>query len=333
MSNGTSRFSFPGLLTWDTEDTSTHQVERVTIKDGGAVFILTMIRSKAFQDRPFLVASIADDKGEELWTFKKENFHGVGLLAKADEAVVVALCGSGSGAVERVIPLSSLSGSKQHDLRVTIDLKRAAADFLKKKVKLTEIEQKLFDFDEARRREDEEARQAVEAEVRQAARQERIKAIRSRSAIVVYAADGKKLSGIPVTEKEWSSLGNGAYAVIVDDPIGADGKIGDAREWFRVVKEHGRNPQRYGVKPVTTQCPEAAKVSVTKPMRISFIDTAKGAFEVLLFASTDAIRAAAKAGLNTGAYVAVVAQQGDQVEVYTLRDEMMKSAGKHILLA
>ncbi|MBI5003935.1 hypothetical protein HZC00_02485 [Candidatus Kaiserbacteria bacterium] len=335
MSNGTSRFGFSGFKCLEDYDTTTHAVVEGTIQDGGAVFGLAFIRNKAFADTdiPFVISTVSDEKGQSLWTFKKEDFEGVGLLAKAGESIVIALCGGGkSGAVERVIPLSQLVGGKRLDLRAVIALKRAAAAFLEKKAVFSDTEKKLIDIDAARTREAEELLWAEENEARAADRAERIKMIRARPDIVVYAADGKKFSGTPVTEKEWMSLNKGAYAVIVDS-IGAGGKVQGVREWFRVVKEGSRNPKKDGARPVMAQRPESAKALATKPVRTSLVDTKKGAFEVKLFASTDDIRRAATAGLNSGTYVAVNAGDGDEVEVYTLHDGKMKSMGKHILLA
>ncbi len=334
MSNGTSRINFPGLKSWVEEDTATHQVEVVRIEDGGAVFTLTFIRNKILADKdvPFVIAKIGDDKNQPLWNFKSEGFDGVGLLAKAGEVVVVALCGRGKeGKVERAIPLSQVTGGKPLDLRATIALKKAAATFLDKKFVLSGTEKKLVEIDAVRAHEAEEARRAAEAEVRAAERAERINAIHARGTITVFTADGRKLFGTPVTEKEWMSLNNGAYAVIVES-IDADGKPVGPREWFQVVKLKGRNPKKDSVKPVTIGSSQAKAAVAVRPIRTSFVETKDGAFEVLLFESMEQIREAWKGGLNSGAYVALNGEVGSEVEVYTLHQDKAKTVGKCALI-
>ncbi len=334
MSNGTSRINFPGLKSWDAEDTATHEVEIVKIEDGGAVFFCTMIRNKSHKDLPFVIASIADAKRQGIWTFKSEDFDGVGLLAKAGNSVLVALCGKGkNGRVERIVPLSSLlPDAKRLDLRAIIVLKHAVATCLGKELMLSPMETKLAEIDSVRAHEAEKARRVAQAEARAAKRIERAATFRERGMLTVFTLEGKKLFGTPVTEQEWPSLNTGAYAVLVEY-FDTDGKPMEPREWFQVINASNGNRQKKGVTPVTTGLPQTTKAAtIVQPVRTSIIEVEKGAFEVALFRSMDEMRTAC-IFLNNGTYVALDAKAGTEVEIYVVNEGKMHSARKHTLLA
>ncbi len=355
-----TRFEFPGFAATANQDTPTHQVEVGVIKDGDDVFVLHMIRNKEFEFLNFAVAKIFDAKGKQLWAFQQARFDGIGLLAKAGGATVIALVGKGKyGKVERIIPLQSLVTPKQSGIRELIKLKVAAADFLgrghilsihednvnekdKEAAKLAELAAE----EETRRA----ARQAAAAEqLRQAAEQqatkeererlrlERIRTMLARGKITGFTADGQLRSGFPVTSTEWQSCSDGVHVILVDS-IGENDTIGTMLESFKVVKERGKNPKKGSLATVTAVKPESSQTSETKvePTGEAMIEKDDDLYPVTLYASMDDIHKARARGLNGGSYVAVDARtKNGKILVLALHKEI-RTVGAfvpHILTA
>ena len=331
-----SRFLFPGATFVAAKDTATHEVEVMRIEDGDNVFVLELIRKGGNPNFNFLVASITDGDGKSLWNFKSAGFAGLGLLAKAGDETVIALVGPGrDGKVERVIPLASLIKGGPVDLARMAHLKRAAAKFLGREHQLSELEGRLLKASIERERQEREAADRAAAEAREAARTVRIRKMLSRGQVTGYTADGKSRYGIPVLETEWASCTPGTFVIVVKTIDEQTGAIGEMVEAFKVMKERGKNPSKGYVMLVTATRPEVrtekmvAGSAPVLPIASTAIETEKGAYEVLLFATMDDLRRARAAGLNGGTYVAVKsAQPGGQIDVYSVHTDRVDTLGK-----
>jgi hypothetical protein len=331
-----SRFIFPGFKRTRIEDTSTHEVEIGTIEDGGHIYNLMMIRNAMHKGMNFLVSKIADSRGTEIWDFKNECFCGVGVLAQAEEEIVIAFVGKGrEGAVERIIPLRSFYASEQPDLYRLISLKRGAARFLNRDHRLSEAENLLVEID-SREQQAERSKLAQAARDEEAAaRHERICRMLARGKITCYTAQGKIRYGIPVLESEWASITPGLYVVVVDSVDDKTGRIGKPIQAFRVVKQRGKNPEKAYAANVTAEPPTSTTNSQIKkvaPIGEAVIRNGEGhAHLVQVFASMEAIRTARTQGLNSGTYVAANERDPNgKIEVYAAHSDRMDTVGKFI---
>jgi hypothetical protein len=332
-----NRFQFPGFVASENKDTPTHEVEAGRLRSGDNMFVLDMLRNKAYPDLPFVVAKIYDATGKFLWDFKSANFEGVGLLAMACGEVVVALVGRGkTGKVERVIPLSKLISTRPIDLLRAVWLKAEAAKFLGREYVFSPAEDIFIKKELARKEAEQEAERVAAAEARAAARQELISTILKRGVLEVYTADGRKRHGLPVHGNEWLSLSNGTYVVLVES-IGEDGRPGTPVEAFQIVKERGKNSQKGFAAAVTLNKPvlkSPTAASAVKPIGSTVIEMPEGAFEVNLFASMNDIRKARANGLNGGTLVAVRRDNPkDKIEVYAVYHDRMDTRGQFVPLA
>lgn len=332
MSNP-SRTGFQGFTFMRSQDTDKHEVEIGKIEDGGQTFGIKMIRSVNFPDGNFLVSEVQSVANKPLWKFQDEKYEGLGLLAKVGDAIVIALVGFGkSGKVERVIPLRNLLNAEQADLRTMIQLKIGAANFLKRDHALTTAESIVHRIDDERRRAEREATEKAAAEAREKAREERLKTLLARGQVTCYTADGKKRYGIPVLANEWMSCTPGTFVVLVDS-IDESGKIGNVIEAFQVVKERGKNPKKGSPAPVTLVQPEVKKPVVVQPIRTAVCERESLVYEVRLYASQEQILAAQKAGLNSGALVAVDSKDKDgKIAVQAVHRDRIEAKGKFSLL-
>jgi hypothetical protein len=335
--NKTNRFGFPGFSFRKAKDTETHEVEVGTIDEGGTVFVLEMLRNIFYSRLSFMVAKISDPQGKKLWQFTDENFDGLGLLAKAGEATVIALVDRGSrGLVERVIPLASLISGEKPDVRQGIVLKNAAADFLGRPVRFSREELIVMRYDERcqeeadrarieteveakrmeknRQRMEREAAAAAQAQAaaerdaaKKAAREERIEKLCARAVVYAYTSDGHKHWGIPVLESEWPSLPSAKRAILVDSFNEQTGEAGKSLQAFMVVKEPGRNPYKRFLVTVFSEAPvpQENAPAMPKPVRTILIDEKGQVRKVDVYPSTDAVRLARSRGLNGGSYVTV----------------------------
>lgn len=326
------RFIFPGFACTARQDTPTHEVDVGTIEEGGHTLVLTMIRNNQYPNLNFLVSKVSTAVGAKLWDFQKEQFEGIGMLAKADDQTVIALRERGmNGKLARIIPLNSLVGVKT-DLRKLVELKRAAALFLGCDYLQTTTEKKLADFDRNQQRLAQEAASAADREAKERAREEFVRMILARGKVVAYTAAGKARTGIPVTESEWPRLSHGVYVVLVSS-IDSGGTVGTPIEAFQVVKERGKNPSKGFAVPVTADRPTTSPVVTPVASRdIAVVDMPEGAFEVLIFPAMEEIRAARAAGLNGGT-LAGVSLSAEKMEVYAVHHDRIDTLGHFARIA
>lgn len=340
MANNESRFQFPGFRLTAIQDTRTHEVEVGQIEDGDAVFVLHLIRNAMHTKLSFLVSKITDTRGELLWNFKGEQFDGAGLLAKADDDIVVALVGRGkTGKVERIIPLSQLVDNKPIDMRQMMHLKLLAAEFLGREHILSQTEKTLMGADQKRKAAEAEEAERLAEEARKDARIERLKRILVRGKVTGFTSDGRLLRGIPVLETEWPSLSHGVCVIIVESVDEKTGKVGPIVEAFKVIKERGKNPQKgfaaavTATKPVVTAT-AATRAEVPRPVRTIVAEKDGKAFEVQIYPSMEVIRQARAAGLNGGTLVAVDQKSaGGRIQVFALRDNRIDTMGNFTPIA
>lgn len=331
----THRFSFPGFSLVRLADTWTHEVEVGRVTMGDEVFIVHMIRKRGLllpNGGDFLLAKVFDG-GEKnlLWQFPKGSFDGFGLLAKAGDETVVALVRKGrGGAVEEVIPFSTLLHSPV-ELHRKVRLKMQAAEFLGRDYVLSTAERIIIERDDERRKEEdrrreEEKRAARQSafEARRRAREELTSRVQARSRLEVFTADGQRRSGFPVTGTEWLSLPDGTFVVLVESYDEETGEVGTPIEAFRTVKKEGKNPAKGSSAPVLLKRPERAVKPVLAVVKTIVIETADGAFEVAVYATMENIRRAREAGLNSGALVTAEdrAHSDGRFEVFSVCDGM-----------
>jgi hypothetical protein len=338
MSNQ-NRFQFPGFTLTETQDTPNHEVEVGRVEDGGRTFILTLIRNKAFLHLPFVVAQATDAKETFHWSFQQEHFQGVGVLAKADDQVVIALTGKGAnGKVERVIPLTWLADRKPLGLKAKLALKHAAGKFLGKEVLVADVEKTIVTQAELRARE-QARREAAEAhlarqaayEAREAARKERAKRILARDGIVTFTATGEERFGTPVVNSEWHGLPDGTKVILVESFDMDSETAGTPIEAFQIIKPPSRNATKGSRIAVSASKPLVREPGVhgVRPIRTELVEMDDDAFEVALYGSMDAIRAARAGGLNSGSYVAVMPTPGTkELMVYAVHHDHIDTVGK-----
>ncbi|MDO8548507.1 MAG: hypothetical protein Q7R71_02440 [bacterium] len=348
-----SRVAFPGFDLREVKETATHLVEVGNVTHEGAVFVLEMLRKYGLPEGvPFVIASIENTDGKLLWRFKQENFDGAGVLAMAGSEPLIALIGRGAkGQVERVVPFSKLVASApvQLDLRRQVTRKRGAATFLNRGYNLTKAEQavaKIIDQGAraakeiaarvAQRAKDEATTAGFSAqkaanqaafEARESAHKERVAKIMSRDMISVQTLSGGKRYGVPAFKSEWQSLPNGTFVVLVES-IDKNGKVDGLVEAFQVKKMAGKNPEKEFATSANLISPmEAVQVSI-EPKKTVVIERQGGYFEVKVFAAMDNIRAAQKAGLNGGTFVATEKLDDGKLDVYAVTSSELVSVGK-----
>lgn len=330
------RVTFPGFVPVRQADTETHEVEIGRITQGDAVFIVHMIRRRKLPfEADFLVAKVLDASEQVCyWRFQDENFSGVGVLARADEEIVIALVGKGrAGMVEKIVPFSTIDSSYPMDIRRRIALKREAAEYLGRDFWLTQNESKVAKRDadllkEAHRRAAEEKREA-----RERARSELRAKIPQRGQVTAYTSDGRKRYGFPVTDHEWPSLSKGTNVVLVEDYDETTGDMGAAREAFQIVKERGKNPKKGDRTAVSWENPVSEDVTskdVPEPVGEAVIETDAGeVFEVAVYATMEDVRTARASGLNSGAHVTAEDKRhpDGRFEVFSVHAEGVDTLG------
>lgn len=328
-----SRFSFPQAELVSIEDTSTHEIDVVKIKEGGHVFLLDMIRRAGLPfEGDFLVASVNEADGGNLWQFRDANHTGLGLLASTTEGAVIALVGSGKkGAVERIVPLQSLVSRVQPDVARMVMMKEEAATFLRRDYVLTAIESKMFEVLVKRRRAMEaEAKARAEAE-RQRVREERVHSILAREPLLETAIGGVRRSGIPVVEREWPMLPDGTRVVLVDD-IGENGLVGNPLQAFVVMKVPGREPCKGNVAKLVQYQAAITKSTMPQPLRSELAERDGNFHEVRIYRAMDDIRKARASGLNGGTMVAVEPEAGKVIEVFAVYTDEVRTLGKFTIV-
>jgi hypothetical protein len=342
------RFQFPAFILREVQDTDTHQVEVGVIEDGGHAFLVTLIRSITFSDRPFLIAAVRDGNNidaKPLWIFQKDcpSKDYVALPAHTGEQAVIAYVGRGrTGMVERVIPLTSLVKPMQIGARTTLALKKAAADFLGVQANTREEDDALRAIGQrknaeratqrAAEREAEAARQAAEREARERARVARIRSIMSRDVIDVYSADGADLWGYPVTQNEWPMLPHDTYVVLVESYNDETSEHGNVLEAFRIVHQHGKNPTKGFAKTVTERRPVATATESRISSREIWVEMGDDAYAVQLYPSMELIQQARKQGLNSGTFAAVEpAKDASKIQIFSVHHDEIKTVGNFVI--
>ncbi len=330
------RFTFPGFVPVRQADTSTHEVEIGKINLNDEVFVVHMIRKAELSlEGSFLVAKIFDrTEGTCLWQFPKDSFVGLGLLAQADNEIVVALVGNGrEGKVEEIIPFSFITSHQPTNIRRKIELKRLAADHLNRDYNLTSTERAIVKHDGTRRQEEERIERERQHEARQKAREELITRIMGRGRVEAYTSDGRKRFGLPVLSSEWPSLSHNTFVVLVESYDEASCEMGNPIEAFQIVKEKGQNPKKGSPAPVTWKKPadvvRTTTISGPAPVDSVIIETETGeAFEVAIYATMDDIRKARAGGLNSGTYVAARDKKvGERYEVFSVHKAGVNTIG------
>lgn len=315
-----SPFNFPGFTYLRNEDTDTHEVVVGMLKDGEAVYTVSLIRNLLFSHLKLLIARV--EQREKKWGFQDEKSEGVGLLAIALGKPVVAICTRGAGSkVERVIPFSNIFTKAPLDIGVRAELKKEAADFLGLPYVFTDIEKKLF-----AKRTAEKEQEAYEA--KQAAREDRVRAIMARPRLTAFSSDGRERLGVPVVETEWPMLNKGTRVILVDSLE----EGGVPLESFEVGKSRGKNPEKLYRVQVSVHKPQIAAVSAQAPAPVgeAIVSLPSGTFEVYLYRSMDAIREARKFGLNGGTYVAVDPGRLDvPLEIFAVYHDRVETIGNH----
>jgi hypothetical protein len=298
-------FAYPNFRAISEEDGPTHEVRIVEFKVGDRVFTAKLIRSRRVAPEGyFLVANIrgADPNGKKLWEFPHaRRSHQLGVLVQtsADE-VVVAFISKDSRKVEEVMPLSPLPEQPRLEIRRAIGLKLEAGERLGLKCEFDPFEQTVA-------RVVTERREAEETECRRQ-REERVERIRNRKSMTAYTANGERRWGTPVIEAEWPSLVHGAWAILVASYNEESGGCGEPLEAFRVDKRSGRAAQKIQwVGPLAgwNQPPQEDEIQPAgpTPLDLLLIPIGEEFYGASLYESMDEIRAARKAGLNSGTYV------------------------------
>jgi hypothetical protein len=339
MTNLISRYdTLPGFAIEANQDTDTHYVEVGMITDGKFDFRATVIRSnKISDDGFFLISKIADEKNAELWNFKQEHFDGLGTIAKAGDAYVIALIGKGwKGKVERIVPFSTMKSHQPMDLRQKIELKKLAAEFLNRDFELSEPERLIQARDVVKPTAEQiekqrelaaqiAAEEAVKKQQREAARAERVRKILAREVITGFTAEQQERYGVPVLSGEWPSLPDKTRVIIVSSYDDETATVGNLIEAFAVMKLPQKNPQKQYCVPVSAEVSKPA-APVVKPKNV-VIFKGEEAYEALLFPTMDDLRAAQRAGLNGGSYATVNKVVDGKVEVYAVRKDGIKTIG------
>lgn len=329
MSSITSQCDFPGYTVISAEESRTHQFETGTIMAGEAKFTVHILRAINFgpgAEFPFLVSEVRCGD-EVIWEYKScgHNEH-YGRLAWADDELVVAFIGKGpNGKVVDVAILTDILAHTQSSLDRKIQLKHAAAKFLRRDVEYSLIEQKVIDLVLRRQREEESVRLEEEQRVRLAQKLEKRAAIMRRSKVHAFTLSGELRSGIPVVGDEWYSLPARTGVILVESYD--NGVVGKLIESFVVDKAPGGGKAKkvkcVAVKATRNEHPESKPV---QPVR-SVVVEGSGAFhEVLIFRSMDEIRTVRKQGLNGGTRVAVETSTS-RIEVFVLMSGNMKNEG------
>jgi hypothetical protein len=342
MAENNARFSFPGFQFIGSQDSDegTHEEMSGLISLGKKVFNIQLVRSKKVGEKGSFLPSVVEVAGKK-WMFWDEKFEGIAMLAMADEMPIIAFIPRGVKKIERILLLEDIASltrievagnimfvGKQRPVLEVMSLKRLAGQYLKIGVIDSDDEKKAFrawlsqqaEIARVQRKEQEEAKKEErmkrekEAEDRrkeqETERLRKVLAICNRSKVRVFSdcVDPKTgrsavKYGIPVTEEEWPSLPDGAYAILVENDGGCD----VAKEAFWVNKTKGGRLSRSGVISVSF---EAKKIGRDIPPSISaektvLVDRGKGPEKVLVFKTSESIKDAAQKGLNSGALVAI----------------------------
>lgn len=324
-------------------------------------------RSLVKEGLDFLPGMVKDiETGRDLWSFFQEQSKGLGHLLAIDGEVVIGL--EEWGDLKKVIPVADLRKQKivvvdgvsktvgGRGVLATVQLKHSAAEALSSdqgrsiKAIITDDERtvmrKLYD---ARKAHDERERLA-----RETARRERIAKMKARqqiSGVVVEGGRGSRWA-TPVTEEEWPSFGTNDGMVAIVTGFGEDGKPivpedGIVEAFFlQYRKGGGGRPEKKArvmirLRGYGEQAEPAKETAVSAPTLVKletvFIDVSNeqakalgidAGFQEVSLTDSDGLSTLRKAGLNSGALVAISATDGsDRIQVEKFVDGNTQTLG------
>jgi len=217
----------------------------ITGKSGGSVdlmdgelyhecgfFKAKFLRRKEALSDDFLLSSISEQSGKIIWDFQREHFKGRGLLFMIERLKEFIIILEEWGKIIKIIPVADLLKDKRKpdDL---IRIKEIVAEELGM-IPIFSKEENALLIDQNKEKE----LKKREEEKRERARKQEKELIRSsiRDRKEIYAVDfwGRRLRGIPVTEKEWKWLLPPDAAILVKKHF--PGQIMEAEEAFFVKR-------------------------------------------------------------------------------------------------
>ncbi|OGD68099.1 hypothetical protein A2996_03260 [Candidatus Campbellbacteria bacterium RIFCSPLOWO2_01_FULL_34_15] len=323
-------------------------------------------RSLVKEGLDFLPGMVKDvETGKDLWSFFQEQSKGLGHLLAINDEVVIGL--EEWGDLKKVIPVADLKKQKTvvvdgvskivggRGVLATVDLKHSVAEALSAdqgrsiKANITDAERAVMrKLSDARKASEERERLA-----RETARRERIAKIKSRqqiSGMVVENGRGSRWA-IPVTEDEWMSFGTDDGMVAIVAGFGEDGKPivpedGVVEAFFiQYRKGGGGRPEKKAQVKIRLRGYEQAEpvkeASVSAPTLVKletvFIEVSKdqakslgidSGFQEVSLTDAEGISTLRKAGLNSGALVAISATDGsDRIQVEKFVDGQTQTLG------
>lgn len=260
-------------------------------------------------------------KGErKLWTFDKSYLDCFAFLrevagtpvivyATREEVVDVIIIADLDGTIR-------LAGGEYDWKRPAMDrlqFKLAAANFMGLEPRLSAVELVLKRrLDEQRRAAAAQQSAAIAAkrqrdhEDRIAARAERKRLIMMRDRLTVFSASGEKMTGVPVVNNEWQSLGNGVDCVLVDSYD--NGQVGEVLQHFFVKHVGGSHKTQARV--VVAYKEDPTKPKLIEKMGEIVIDR-EGELDVIACYTRDGLAELKANGLNGGAIRAVWPKNDD----------------------
>jgi len=343
------RVHFSGFVFLENKDNATHEVDVGYIQVGEVKYTLDMIKSRQSPYGDFLPASVRKD-GIEIWRFKDMGFKGIAVLVETmpGNPVICLVSGIGKGRqLEQVIPLLGFSHLQRvsihnvitfinpnEDVNETIKIKHLAGEKLGVKILFSKNEERFIEYnrkEKIRLKKEEEDRRAVKRQEDVRKQKERVTVIMSRKKIVGFTADGKPLSGIPVTQAEYQCLPNSTYVILVESYDQSTKKHAGVSLAFRISKTPGGRVDKVHstsvveINPVIKTTPEA----VLEATRVFLIEHESIHKNVLVFTGQNEIRVAREQGLNGGTYVTAetTRQKDGRFEIYEVRSDGMQTLG------
>jgi hypothetical protein len=220
------------------------------------------------------------------------------------------------------------------DLRTQIKAKEETAKELGCEYITSPAEEKVLRFEAKKQQEEAEARKkaAEEAEKaryeeRRLAREELLKRVFSRPEVRGFTASGKPRRGIPVLQREWPSLPEGTFVVVVESYNDETNKAGALVEAFRVERKPGRNPEKGSCVAVSgaSGSTNSSTTSNFMPTKTVVVELPDGMFEIPVYNSAEEIRQARISGLNGGSFAGI--ERGEKVEVYAVSHDKVATVG------
>ncbi|MEK7531514.1 MAG: hypothetical protein AAB545_01110 [Patescibacteria group bacterium] len=306
---------------------------------------IKMVKSpRAPSGARFLPAEIKDGAGTVWWRFEKGPPHDLAwLLEDWDEGkdpIIVYVCRRN---LYRVDPLTDLTkrqavldgaggiewegGRSRKEL---IRLKDMVADSLSLEPVFSEGEKRFIRAMNAQMKKKNEAQRAIENAERQrlheeaqARKRQKLDGITARGKIEVFTSNGSPRKGYPVVNKdEYGALWDKAPCILVESYDDETKMVGAPKEFFFVSKKagSGRVVARDRVE-VSSKNPKTTPVEIVKTV---FVEVDRELTELHLYKGMDALKEIQKKGLNSGAMVALLADEAGMVNIHRVK-------GKEIL--